>query len=437
MANDLVANTARATRPPNIVLILTDDQGYQDLGCFGSSRVKTPRIDSLARTGMKFTHFYAAAPRCTPSRAALLTGCYPRRVSMHVAFDNKAGILRPVSSQGLHPDEITLAEILREQGYATACIGKWHLGDQPEFLPTRQGFDLFFGLPYSNTSRPDWPPLPLLYNETPVEVPVIQETLTKRYTERAVRFMRQHQDQPFFLYLPHTFPHRPFHASPEFQSDPRGATYADTIREIDWSTGVILGTLADLGLEQETLVIFLSDNGGDPRYGACNLPLRGGKHETLEGGMRVPCLLRWPGRIPAGAECAELATIMDLYPTIAHLTGAKVPDDRVLDGRDISALLLGEEGARTPHEAFFYFSQGFLRAVRSGPFKLELQGARLYDLRDDPSEALNIAAHHPETVQKLLALAQACREDLGDGKQQTANQRPAGFVAEPRPLVER
>ena len=435
-AEGQLASSAR----PNIVLIFVDDMGYGDLGCFGSTTHRTPNLDTVAAAGMKFTSFYMAAPSCTPSRAALLTGCYPRRVSMDTG--STFAVLRPGDRKGLHPDEITIAELLKPVGYATACVGKWHLGDQPGFLPTRQGFDSYFGIPYSNDmgvrKGKNWPPLPLMRAERVIEAPVDQNTLTRRYTEAAVEFIRSNRDRPFFLYLPHTFPHDPLHASPRFRGKSPGGIYGDAVEEIDWSTGEILAELRRLGISRRTLVVFTSDNGAAPNYGGSNLPLRGHKATAWEGGMRVPCLMVWPGTIPTGSVCAEMATAMDLLPTFATLAGAELPDDRIIDGRDLSALLRADPGASSPHEAFYYYRGPNLQAIRDGRWKLHFSrkngratpGA-LFDLREDIGETVDQSAAHPDVVARLAAWAEKARLDLGDGRITGRNQRSAGYVESP------
>ena len=405
-----LAEAASGDRPPNFVIIFTDDQGYQDLGCFGSPKIKTPNIDRMAAEGMKFTDFYVAAPVCTPSRAALMTGCYPKRVGLH------RGVLFPRSKTGLNPDEITLAELLKNRGYATMCIGKWHLGHHPEFLPTRHGFDAYYGIPYSNdmpTPTPDGGKgVVLLRDEKVIEHPTNQATLTERYTAEAVKFITANKDRPFFLYLPHTMPHLPLHVSERFAGKSAAGKYGDVIECIDWSTGQIVETIKRLGLEQNTIVVFTSDNGpwlsqkrGDNV--GCALPLRDGKGTTYEGGMREPCVMWGPGRIPPGKVCSEMALSMDLYPTFAHLAGAEAPTDRVIDGKDIWALVSGRPGARSPHEAFFYYSSnGSLSAVRSGQWKLHLKAkTELYDLSADVGEQTNVAAEHPDDVDRLTKMA--------------------------------
>ncbi len=434
---------------PNIVLILCDNLGYGDAGCFNPrAKQRTPRIDRMAAEGMRFTDCYAAAPVCTPSRAALMTGCYPRRVGLdHVDPDGL--VLRPVSRHGLHPDEITIAELLNTRGYATACIGKWHLGDQAALLPTRQGFDEYLGIPYSDDmtarpSQPRWPPLPLMDGERVIEAPVDRNSLTRRYTQRAVKFIEQHRETPFFVYLPHAMPGstaEPF-ASKAFRGRSANGRWGDSVEEIDWSTGQILDALKRLGLERQTLVIWTNDNGAPApsRRGGSNLPLKGNAYSVAEGGMRVPLIARWPGHIPARTVCRELITLMDLYPTLANLAGAKLPTDRIIDGRDIQPLMFGKPGAKSPHEAFFYYHINQLRAVRSGPWKLYLPtngSARpqLFNLVDDLRETNDLATQRTDVVTRLLDLLEQAREDLGELDQRGAGVRPVGTVDHPLPQV--
>ncbi len=440
-------------KKPNFIIIFCDDLGYGDLGCFGSKKHRTPNIDRMAHEGMRLTSFYVTSGVCTPSRASLMTGCYPRRVNMH---QNTSGecVLFPVAKKGLNPDEVTIAEVLKKRGYATACIGKWHLGDQPAFLPTRQGFDYYFGIPYSNDmgggQRGKNPPLPLVRNEKVIEAPANQNTLTKRYTEEAVKFITLNKDKPFLLYLPHAMPHNPVHASEKFRGKSANGGYGDAVEEIDWSTGEILAALRKLGIDERTLVLFTSDNGAASRWGGSNTPLSGWKGSTMEGGMREPCVVRWPGAIPAGATCDELSCTMDLPPTFARLAGAGPPGDRIIDGKDIWPLLSGRAGAKSPHEAFYYYQMDQLQAVRSGKWKLHLPLAmkkrnwgkgtpntplRLYDVKADIGETTDVAAVHPDVVKRLLALAETAREDLGDTNRQGKHQRPAGLVVTPKPLV--
>lgn len=448
-----VASPRETRNKPNFIVIFCDDLGYGDVGCFGSTKHHTPNLDRMAAEGRRFTSFYVTSGVCTPSRSSLMTGCYPRRVNMHQNETNLC-VLFPVNQRGLHPDEITIAEVLKGQGYTTACIGKWHLGDQPQFLPTRQGFDYYFGIPYSNdmgtNQGPGRPPLPLLRNEKVIEAPADQNTLTRRYTDEVIAFMRDNRERPFFIYLPHTMPHNPVHASDEFRDTSDNGRYGDCVEEIDWSAGQILAALKALDLDEKTLVVFTSDNGAASRWGGGNGPLRGHKGSTWEGGMREPCIMRWPGTIPAGTECDELACTMDLLPTFARLAGTSAPTDRIIDGRDIRPLMTGRTGAKSPHKAFYYYQMDQLQAVRSGKWKLHLplkpkkrnwgkpepEGPLLlFDLEADIGEQDNIADRRPRVVERLLALAEEAREDLGDTDRPGKNQRPAGFVENPKPLL--
>lgn len=406
--------SAPRTARPNIIVIFADDMGYNDVGCYGAPRIKTPHLDRMAAEGVRFTDFYSAAPVCTPSRGALLTGCYPQRCGMaevrHVIF--------PKDTYGIHDDEITMAEMLRDAGYATACIGKWHLGHEPQFLPTRHGFDSFFGAPYSN----DMVPFYLLRDETIIEETVDQDQLTRRYTEEAVRIIERDRDRPFFLYLAHTMPHIPLHVSEAFRDTSAGGLYGDVIEELDWSVGEILRALKKIGIDNDTLVVFTSDNGPwltQGEHGGLATPLRDGKGTAYEGGMREPCIMRWPGHIPTGHVCRELATTMDLFPTFAGITGGHVPTDRVIDGKDIWPLMTGVPGAQTPHDAFYYYDDNELVAVRSGEWKLHFTpdrkwDATLYNLATDPGEQKNVIMHHEDIANRLKTLADTMRQDLGD-----------------------
>ncbi|MCL4794708.1 MAG: sulfatase [Bryobacteraceae bacterium] len=436
-----------ARRRPNIVVFFTDDQGYGDLGPFGATGYETPHFDRMAREGVKFTSFYSAAPVCTPSRAALLTGCYPIRVGLGHR------VLFPYSVTGLDPDEVTIADMLKPLGYATGCIGKWHLGHLPKFLPTEQGFDYYYGVPYSNDMGGSnyqqisfkAPPLPVMRNKEIIERAPAQASLTGRFTEEAVRFIRQHASEPFFLYVPHCMPHTPLDASEAFKGKSAHGLYGDVIRELDWSMGEILGALRSQGIDDNTMVLFTSDNGPvvweglrrGYRSGSAG-PLRGAKNSTWEGGMRVPFLARWPGRIAPGRVCDELATTMDVLPTVAQLTGAQPPRDRIIDGRSIVPLLTGESGARTPHDRFYYYRDDRLEAVRSGDWKLHVHKPdwpaqsppQLYNLRSDIGETTDLAAGQPAAVQRLQAFAAEAREDLGDAaiRKVGRNVRPIGRI---------
>ncbi len=440
-----LAGAAAAADQPNFVLIFVDDLGYNDIGPFGSKLQRTPNLDRMAAEGRKLTSFYVTANVCTPSRSSLMTGSYPRRVGLD---ENEEGrwVLFPGNKEGLHPDEITIAEVLRDAGYKTGIVGKWHLGDQPEFLPTRQGFDSYFGIPFSNDMGHDsreepyrYPPLPLLRMEKVIEEEPDQRLVTQRYTSEAIEFIEANKAGPFFLYLPHTMPHWPQYSSEAFAGKSKNGKWGDAVEEIDWSTGQILDKLRKLGIDDNTLVLFTSDNGG--ARGSSNLPLRGGKGTTWEGGHRVCFVARWPGQIPAGTVSDELAVSVDILPTFAALAGGKVPNDRVIDGKDIRPLLLSDKPEPTPHLAYYYYFMRHLNAVRSGRWKLHVarmsgrypdfspnRVSELYDLHNDIGETANVADEFPQVVARLEALAEAARVDLGDGKRAGKNVRPSGFV---------
>jgi arylsulfatase A-like enzyme len=440
---------------PSFILIVCDNLGYGDVGCFGSKPHRTPHIDRMASEGMRLTSFYVTSGVCSPSRASIMTGCYPRRVSMHV---NATGgqVLFAADRKGLNPDEITIAEVLKVQGYATAIVGKWHLGDQPPFLPTRQGFDYYFGIPYSDdmTATPDGsrPELPLMENERVIEAPPDRNLLTRRYTQKVIEFITANREKPFFVYLPQAMPgstRAPF-ASEPFRGRSANGPWGDSVEELDWSTGEILAALDRLGLDQRTLVIWTSDNGAprrNPPQGS-NLPLAGWGYTTAEGGQRVPCVMRWPGKIPPGTACDEVLTTMDWLPTLAHLAGTHPPTDRTIDGHNAWPLWSGQPGAKSPYEAFFYYYLGQLQAVRSGDWKLYLplearwrsfrgdteeSPGRLYNLSTDLGETTNRFDERPDLVRRLTELAERAREDLGDVGRKGQNQRAAGMVADPKP----
>ena len=393
---------------PNFVVIFTDDLGYGDLGCFGHPTIRTPNLDRMAAEGMKMTQFYSACPVCTPSRAALLTGRLPIRSGM---CSDKRRVLFPNSGGGLPPSEVTIAKALKTKGYATACVGKWHLGHLPQFLPTNNGFDEYFGIPYSNDMRP----CPLLDGTKTIEDPAKQETLTKRYTERAIDFIRRSKDGPFFLYFPHTFPHIPLFASKDFKdTSPRGL-YGDVIEELDWSVGQILAALRKLKLAEKTLVMFTSDNGPwlimKLRGGSAGL-LRGGKGSTWEGGMREPFIAWWPGKISPGSLSTQLGSTMDIFTTCLTLAGVKTPDDRIIDGVDLTPILT--QSGKGKRDVMFFYRGTRLMAVRKGPWKAHFitqAGYReppadhdpplLFHLDQDPSEAFDVAAKNADVLAEI------------------------------------
>lgn len=400
-----------AQEQPNVIIIFADDLGYGDLGCYGNPTIRTRNLDRMAEEGVKFTQFYVASPVCTPSRAALLTGCYPKRVGLH------KHVLFPDYTTGINPDELTLAEILKEKGYATACIGKWHLGHQKKFLPPQHGFDHFFGVPFSNDmSRKEQGLmgnskykflLPVIQQNDTVELDPDQRYLTKRYTEDAIQFIESNRNNPFFLYLPHSMPHIPIYASDKFEGKSSRGKYGDTIEEIDWSVGEILKTIERLNLSEKTLVIFTSDNGPWLSYrteGGSAGPLRNGKGTTFEGGMREPCIMWWPGLIPKGKVCMEITSTMDILPTIAHLTGSKLPESYLIDGENIYELIENPDSMIFNERLFYYYSsQGNPEAIRKGKWKFSTRKGReeLYNLHEDIAEKFNLSDQFPELVIEL------------------------------------
>ncbi len=421
-------SAASNSQPPNIIVIFCDDLGYGDLACFGHPTIATPHLDQMAAEGMKLTQFYSAAPVCTPSRAALLTGRLPMRNGM---CSNSRRVLFPNSKGGIPATEITLAEQLQKVGYATACIGKWHLGHLPPFLPTRNGFDYYFGIPYSNdmdrvndspkgrqafqNPKVEYWNVPLMRNEEIIERPADQTTITKRYTEEAVKFIKSNQTEPFFLYLPHSMPHVPLFRSNEFENKSRRGLYGDIIEEIDWSVGRILDTVRQSQSSENTLVFFTSDNGPwlifNEQGGSAGL-LRDGKGSTWEGGMREPTLAWWPGKIKGGTVSRELASTMDIYATASQLAGVQLPDDRTMDSYDLMPVLQGGQGLR---EALFYYRGYRLMAVRQGAWKMHFMTQNaygqpqpvthdtplLFNLHVDPSEKWNVSQQNPDVIARL------------------------------------
>ncbi len=452
-------------RPPNLVLIVADDLGYADVACYGAKDIRTPNLDRMAKEGTRFTNFNVAQGVCTASRAALLSGCYPNRIGM-------AGALNHTSTSGIHPDELLLPEVCKAKGYKTACFGKWHLGTRPSFDPTKNGFDEWLGLPYSNDNGPlhptvrGIPSLPLIENGTTIALDPDQSNFTKLFTERAVKFIHDNKTQPFFLYVPHVMPHVPIAASATFAGKSGRGLYGDVVEELDWSIGEILRSIKNNGIDDNTLVLFLSDNGPFLSYGAHAgdaKPFREGKLTTFEGGVRVPFVARWPGKVPAARTCNDLVTGLDVLPTLAKLIDSPLPKLK-MDGQDLSPLLLGDSKAKG-RESFAYYSGSELHAVRSGKWKLHLpheyltvngptgvggkpanftnmapnsieeSGIRgiasrhgykveklelsLFDLDADPGETRSVVAQHPDVVERLESVAVEFRKELGDALTKT------------------
>jgi arylsulfatase A-like enzyme len=473
----VASQSSFAAPPPNVIFIVADDMGYADMGTQGAKGFKTPHLDRMAAEGTRFTQFYVAQAVCTASRAALLTGCYPNRLGMQGAYNH-------TSRDGMADEEWLLPEMFKARGYATAGMGKWHLGTRLKFHPRRHGFDEWLGIPYSNDNTKyhpslaaEMPPLPFYDGEKVIELDPDQSQFTRRCTERAVQFIERNAARPFFLYMPHIMPHVPIFASEKFKGRTAAGLYGDVMEELDWSVGEVLATLKRLDLDRRTLVIFISDNGPFLSYGehaGSAAPLREGKLTTFEGGVRVPCLVRWPGTVPAGRVSADPFMGIDWLPTLTELVGGKAPTRRI-DGLSAKALILGEAGARPPHDALFFYSGTALQAVRSGPWKLHFphpyitvaaepgrggkpsnwgklaptsitqsgvegiatrHGYRieqielsLFNLDADPGEKHNVAAAHPEVVNRLRAAAEVVRRDLGDSLQNVkgAGVRPPGF----------
>lgn len=455
----LVPAAGQASRPPNLVVIFMDDMGYADIGPFGAKGYETPNLDRLAKEGRIFTDFYVSQAVCSASRAALMTGCYNGRVGIY-------GALGPKSKIGINESEVTLAEICKQKNYATACYGKWHLGDHRRFLPLQHGFDDYFGLPYSNDMWPlhptarNFPDLPLIEKNEVVRSSVTHEDqnqLTTWYTERAVAFIEKNRERPFFLYVPHSMVHVPLHVSEKFRGKSGAGLFGDVMREVDWSVGQIVDAVRKNGLEKDTLLLFTSDNGPWLSYGehaGSAGPLREGKGTMFEGGCRESTIFWGPGRVPAGSACKEPAMTIDILPTVAKLIGASLPDHKI-DGKDIWPLIAGEPGARSPQEAYFFYYGRELQAVRAGKWKLHfphgfttLSGRKggvggnpakydqaridlsLYDLEKDAGETTDVKESNPEVVARLQALGAAMRKDLGD----SATKEPGTGAREPGKL---
>ena len=458
---------AAGAATPNIVVIFIDDMGYADIGPFGAESYKTPHLDAMAKEGMRFTDFEVSSAVCSASRAALMTGCYHRRVGI-------SGALGPGARHGIHPGETTLAELCKQKNYATACYGKWHLGHHPKFLPTNHGFDDYYGLPYSNDMWPyhpnvlhlpmaqrlkRWPHLPLVAGTKIVNPQVSgddQKLLTTQYTEHAVAFIDERKDTPFCLYVPHSTVHVPLYVSDKFLGKSGAGLFGDVVMEVDWSVGQILQALKANKIDDKTLVIFTTDNGPWLSYGdhaGSAKPLREGKGTMFEGGYRVPTVMRWPGKIPAGTTCDELASTIDILPTVAGLIGAALPDHPI-DGKDITPLMFGDPDARSPHDYFYcYYGGGQLQAIRDRQWKLHFPhayrtlagkpggtggipanysqatiGNALFDLKKDIGETTNVIADFPEIAKRLAAAAEVARQDLGDSLNKRVGKgiRPAG-----------
>jgi len=460
-----LAGAAHAERPPNVILIVADDLGYADVGVYGAKGFTTPNLDLLAREGIRFTDFHVAQAVCSASRAAIMTGCYPNRIGIE-------GAMEPWYKFGINEKELTFPKMMKQKGYATGMVGKWHLGTPTEFLPTHRGFDEWFGLPYSNDQWPlhpekpgAFPPLPLYEGDKVINPGITHrdmEQLTTQYTERAVSFIERNKEKPFFLYVAHTMPHVPLAVSDKFRGATTRGLYGDAVEEVDWGIGEILATLKKNDLEKDTLVMFLSDNGPWLIYGnhaGSAYPLREGKTTTWDGGTRVPFIARWPGHIPAGSVCTEMAMAIDLLPTVAKLIDAKLPDHKI-DGLDIWPLFAAQKDAKNPHEVYFFYGVPFgswtgaeLESVRTREWKLivphtyrTLGGRKpgmdgwpaeyqkqpvlepeLYDMTDDIEEQRNVASQHPDIVRRMLDMAEQCRADLGD----TTLHRKGAGVREP------
>jgi arylsulfatase A len=452
---------------PNIILINCDDLGYGDLGCYGSKKHDTPYIDRLAEEGIRFTDFYASSPVCSPSRGGMMTGCYPPRIGFG-SFNSEI-VLFPGDDLGLNPEEISMATMLKNAGYRTMHIGKWHCGDQEEFLPTNHGFDDYYGIPFSNdmarTEKNDrFPPLPLLHGIDVIQQQPDQRSLTERYTEKSIEFIKNSTDNPFFLYLAHMHVHLPLYAPEHFVKKSRNGDYGACVMAVDWSTGAIVEALKEYGVYENTIILFTSDNGSRNDFGESNGILRGGKRETWEGGQRVPFIVHWKG-VTQPKVCHELICSLDLYPSLATIAGGEIPKDRIIDGIDLSDLLLGRTN-KSKRDTFYYYLSNTLEAARVGDWKLHVAKPRisrereditrdasavpkpiiddsiavyeLYNLREDPAEQYNLYEQHPDIVDRIMKKIEICREDIGDAFTNTVgkNVRSVGKVEHAKPLTE-
>ncbi len=457
-----ISHASGINTSPNFIIVFVDDMGYGDLACYGNKLNRTPNINKLAEEGIRFTDFYSGAPLSTPSRAALLTGSYPVRNNMAVNFKGEC-VCFPVDEKGLNPNEITIAELLKKKDYSTAIVGKWHLGDQPEFLPTRQGFDYYFGIPYSNDTGEgkfkwrehhqiyDQPEIPLMRNEEVIEQPVVQNTLTQRYTGEIVKFIKENRRKPFFVYYATTMPHAPISASDTFTGKSKNGLYGDVIEEIDWSVGEIMKTLNDLDIIKNTIIIFTSDNGAPGNQkNASNAPLSGFKASALEGGNRVPMIVSWKGTLPEGKISTGISSVMDILPTIAYIADINLPADRIIDGKNIYELFANPEVAESTHAYHAFYLMDQMKAIRVGDWKLHLPldnyidmwgkdigpvKAKLHNLKNDIGENVDLSEQFPEKVKELMVMAQIARNWIGDRDKTVPGSRPAGFVEKPVPLL--
>jgi len=433
-------------RPPNVIFILTDDLGYSDIGCYGATKVKTPNIDRLAAEGLQFTHFHTAASICSPSRAAFLTGAYPQRCGLYMGINPKRTAHWYL---GLNPDEITLAEQFKEQGYATCMVGKWHLGTEPEFSMLKQGFDDYYGMPCNFDHDPRF-----FDGEEVIHATTPLGQLTELYTERVTSYIREQSesDQPFFLYYAHNYPHTPYKAGAKFKDSSKDGVRGDIMQELDWGIGEMMTALEESGVADNTLVVFTSDNG--PTKSEYARPYRGTKYVTLEGGHRVPFILHWPAKIKEARVIDVPVNAMDLFPTLSEIIGAQMPDDRVFDGQSLMPIVEGEILTRSPDEPFFYYNCENLQAIRIGDWKVHLPRTAeqlpfweknkafvgmaapiLYNLQTDAGESIDQAANHPEIVSQMLATAEEAREELGEYQQHGSGQRATGTAIPNAPII--